>query len=113
MNIDGFLKQTAVHWANPTYGGFGGRTFDDPAEIDVRWEDRQELFVDANGQEVRSSAVVYANTDLAVGEYLKLGELTDLESNDAPEANTGCYEIRGYAKTPSVDGTLFLRKAWL
>ena len=109
------LKQTAVHWGNPSSDGFGGRTFDDAVELDVRWQDRQELFVDAQGREQTSRAVVYVATDLSVGGYLYLGELADLSSAEEGDPLTvaTAYEIRAISKTPDIGADRFARKVWL
>ena len=109
------LKQTAVYWGNPSSDGYGGRTFDDAVEMDVRWQDRQELFVDAQGREQTSRAVVYVATDLIIGGYLYLGELTDLSSAEEgdPLAVAAAYEIRAISKTPDIGASRFARKVWL
>jgi hypothetical protein len=110
------LKQTAVYWASPTPDGFGGATFTTGAEIACRWEDKDELFVDRAGQEVRSHAMVYVGQDLDDGGYLYLGDLDDLSSAEEadPLTVTGAYEIRSFQKSPRLKAaTEFLRKATL
>ena len=113
--VAGKLKQTAVYWGNPQSNGIGGRTFDEAVEIDVRWEQKQELFIDAAGQETRSNAVVYADQDVDMGGYLFLGELTDLSSIEEgdPLAVDGAYEVRGFGSTPNLKADQSLRKIWL
>lgn len=109
------LKQTAVYWANPRSDGTGGRTFDEAAEINVRWEEKQELFIDRSGQEVRSQAVVFVGQDVDMGGYLYLGRLADLSSaeEDDPLSIATAYEIRGTQKIPSIKAMCFMRKIWL
>ena len=109
------LKQTAVYWGNPASDGYGGRTFDDAVEMNVRWQDRQELFVDAQGREQTSRAVVYVATDLAIGGYLYLGTLADLSSAEEgdPLSVSTAYEIRSISKTPDIGADRFARKLWL
>lgn len=104
-----------MYWANPQSDGFGGRIFDEPVEIEVRWEDRQELFIDANGQEVRSRSVVYLGQDINIGGYLYLGSLSGLSSDEEsnPLSVSAAYEIRGYQKVPNLKTEQFLRKVWL
>jgi hypothetical protein len=109
-------KQKAVYWGSPVASGFGGYDFDDPVEIKVRWEVRQELFIDMNGKEVRSQAVAYVGQDVDMGGYLFLGELDDLDSTViVPEdVTTGrVYEIRGFSKSPTLGGTKYVRKVWM
>jgi len=109
------LRQTAVYWGNPQSDGAGGRTFDDPVEISIRWEERQELFIDANGQESTSKAVVYLGEDVNIGGYLYLGDFNDLSSAEEGDPLTvgGACEIRSFQKLPSIKADRFLRKAWL
>lgn len=113
--LSGQLNQKAVYWANPVNDGYGGRSFDDAIEIDVRWEDRQELFIDASGEEVRSRSVVYVAIDMSSGEYLYLGILAGLSSTEEgdPLTVSSAYAIRAFRKIPNVAGDVFVRKAWL
>lgn len=109
------LNQTAVYWGNPQSDGYGGRTFDDAVEVAVRWQDRQEMFIDMQGREQTSRAVVYVATDLAIGGYLYLGELADLSSAEEgdPLAISTAYEIRAFSKSPDIGADKFARKLWL
>lgn len=109
------LNQTAVYWDNPTNDGYGGRTFDDPAEVDCRWEERKELFIDTTGQEQQSSAIVYVSEDVVVGGYLFLGDLGDLSSGEEadPQTAENTYEIRGFNKSPDKKADDFMRKVYL
>lgn len=111
----GSLKQTAVYWGTPVSTGAGGRTFADAVELDVRWEERHDMFIDAQGQEKQSSAVVFVDQDVDIGGYLFLGDLDDLSSGEEgdPMTVSGAYEIRQFDKIPDSKGTSFLRKAWL
>ena len=112
------LKQTAVWWANPVNDGYGVLTFDDPAELSCRWEQRQELYVDAFGQDRRSQAVVYVypSSTVDVGDWLLLGDFDDVTSSQEADPQTisaGAYEVRKVGHSPSVRGTLTTRKLWL
>lgn len=113
--LENQLKQAAVYWGNPSSDGYGGRTFDDPVEINVRWSDRQEMFVDTQAREQVSRAVVYVATDLVIGGYLYLGALADLSSAEEgdPLSISTAYEIRSISKTPDIGADRFARKVWL
>ena len=115
LMLENQLKQAAVFWGNPRSDGYGGRTFDDPVEIDVRWADRQEMFVDTQKREQISRAVVHTATDLVVGGYLYLGTLADLSSAEEgdPLSISAAYEIRAFSKTPNIRADQFVRKVWL
>jgi hypothetical protein len=107
------LKQKAVYWANPVPDGYGGSTFDSPAEIDCRWEDSNELFLNDKGENVPSNSKVFVNQDMTVGEYLFLGELTELDSHQDPERQNGAYRIKSFQKTPGLRAKQYIRKAIL
>ena len=109
------LNQVAVYWGNPVNDGQGGRTFDNPVEIAVRWEQKQELFIDGNGQEVRSMAVVYLAQSVVLDGFLYLGVLNDISSAEEADPMTisNAFAIRGYQSIPNVRATKFLRRAWL
>lgn len=112
--ITHWLKQTAVYWGNPTYTATGGRTFDDPVELDCRWEQRSDMFRDAQGNEVHSNAIVFVNSDVVVGGWLYLGELDDLSSSEEADPQTvdDAYEIRRFDKIPDYSGT-YVRQVYL
>ncbi|MHA1809367.1 MAG: hypothetical protein ACTSYH_03540 [Candidatus Heimdallarchaeaceae archaeon] len=109
------LGQTAVYWGSPTVNGWGTTTFDDPVEIDVRWEERQELFIDVDGNEVRSRAIVYAEQDVDLDGYLYLGDLDDLGSAEEadPTQVSGAWSVRRFDKFPDFRNTFYIRKIWL
>jgi hypothetical protein len=108
------LKQTVVYWGNPVNDGLGAFTFDDPVEISARWEDRQQMFKNAQGQDELSKAVVYLGQDVQIGGYLYLGTLDDMSSS-APEPGdvTTALQIQGLTKVPGIKGTTYLRKVWV
>ena len=91
------LKQDAVYWG-PGVGdddGFGNRTFAAPIAIKVRWEDKQQLALSADGEEFMSIATVYVDRELANQGWLFLGLLVDLpSSNGDPKDVTDAWEIR-------------------
>jgi len=86
------LNQTATYWANPVKDGYGGNTFTAPTTIDCRWSDTQELFIDAQGEEKLSRALVHVGQDLVPGEFLYLGTSTEANPKDVD----GAWEIKGW-----------------
>ena len=76
------LLQTLTYWGTPVSNGRGGFTYDAPVNIDGRWEDRQELFIDGNKRDVRSQAVAFVDQDVDVDGYLALGDWTDSAYDD-------------------------------
>jgi hypothetical protein len=82
MGIQSFivskLNQTAVYWGNPQKDGYGGFTYDDPVEIDCRWEDMTQVVRSLNGEEFISRGEVFVNTVLEENGLLYLGTIDDL-----------------------------------
>lgn len=114
--FEDMLTQTIVYWALDKPDGRGGYLFDSPVEITGRWEDRQEKFVDANGEEVISKSIIFLNQDVTINGWLYLGEFSDLSSGelaDPGEIEGPAGIIRQVKKTSSIDGTEFLREAIL
>jgi len=113
-------KQKAVYWALRS-AETGGADWDDyghpqytaPVEIDCRWEEKSVEFIDPDGTQLISRAVVYVDRDMRVGEMLWLGTLIDVPTPDDPPANTGAGEIRQYEKLPTLRATQFLRTVYL
>ena len=112
---DRLLRQTIVHWANPVPDGQGGHSYDSPVEIDGRWEDKNEKFTSATGQELVSRSVVFVDRDISPDEYLYLGELADFDSSEAevPENIDWAYIVKAFSKVPNIRGNVFERKVWL
>jgi hypothetical protein len=106
-------KQTAVYWAPIGYDNTGHPEWDDPIEIDCRWEDVTEEFIDPTGTRFFSTAKVYVDQDVELGGVLMLGELDDLESGSDPKANEGAWEIKRFEKLPNLRNTENLRTALL
>ena len=57
-----------------TPDGLGGFTYSTTVTMRGRWEDRNVQFREPNGNEVTSTAIVYTESDVGVGDYLVLGD---------------------------------------
>lgn len=103
------FPQDATYWGTPVTNGYGGQTFGAPAAIKVRWEDKNEEFVDEAGNRRLSQAVVYSEVDMETGGWLLLGT----SAGSDPTVVDGALPIQKYSKTPDLRASRFLRKAWL
>ena len=103
------FPQTATYWSPSGVDGFGKQTFSAPQQIDVRWQERQELFVNAEGENDVSRAAVYCNQLVEKGGYLFLGS----ESSMDPESVTEAFRIKALSRSPNITATRELIKAWL
>jgi len=110
-----FLKQTAVLWKTPVPGQFGKYTFDAGIEINVRWEEKMVRIRNDKNIEILSRAEVMLDTEIEVGEYLYLGTLDLLSSQQQldPLLINNAYKIVSREKTPNIRATDFVRVAWL
>lgn len=104
--------EKAVYWQFTGNDGFGGRTFASAVEIDCRWDLRQEQFIDAEGEETVSLAVVQVDRAMEVGSYLWRGSLTGSEPAD-PTGYADAWPIRQYGETPKLNYAEVLYRAWL
>jgi len=100
------LNQKATYWTTEP-DGYGGYTYVNQGTIQCRWEDKSELFRDAEGNEVMSNAEVFVNQTLEVEGYLYKGEsVASSPPNDA-------RQIRQFHEIPSIDARISEYKAWL
>jgi hypothetical protein len=105
------FPQTATLWTKSTNDGFGGTSFGSPSSLAVRWEDERVRFIDADGQETVSRALVWFKDADAVleGDFLYLGTST----STTPQSLTGAHEVRRVEVTPSLSANEYERIAYL
>ena len=116
------LKQTAVYWP-PGSEASGGSDFDDygkplygaAVEISCRWEDVSVEYIDAQGTNRTSNAIVYTSIDVKPRGVLLLAALASLAGSQLtdPKSNDGAWEIRRFDKLPTLRATKNLRTAYL
>ena len=113
--FSGHRKDDAVYWGSPVSDGGGGRSFDDAVAVKVRWEDKQELFIDADGEEQTFAAVVLVGQDMDLGGYLYLGTIASLSSAEEadPFELKGARKIRARSKVANLKNTKCVAKVWL
>lgn len=108
-----YMKQDAVYWPANGVDEFGKPTWGSPEAIRCRWDDKQETFVNANGDEEVSRARVMVDRDIAAKSVLFLGTLDDVTDVENPKENEGAWEVRLTMKTPDRKGRRFLREVFL
>ena len=124
--ISRMRKQNAIYWPPAAPDDFGQVGYGQIVELvladgvnsRVRWEDRVDEFVAANGTTMTSSAVVYVPAlpgggEVAVGGFLWLGSRRDLTDEAAPARNPGAFEVRRVDKMPNLKATEYLRAVYL
>lgn len=105
------LNQDVTHWPVTGTDAYGGFTFGTPVLLRGRWEQKQELFITPDIEEVLSTAICYLNTDINVGDYLAEGDLT--ATADPTTIHGSAYRVRNYSKVTDLRALNALRKAWL
>lgn len=112
--LDRMMKyQTAVVWPTNGFDGNGQPTYNDPIEVNCRWEDKQEEFISKDLVRQLSVAIVYVDRDILVGSMIRLGQLTDLTDQSIPKNNTRTFEVRSFDSSPNFRHNQNLRKAYL
>lgn len=103
------LTQTATLWEVDGSDSAGDPAFSSgsPQAITVRWEDRTELFLGADGEERRAQAVIYLSVDVDLGDYLFLGTSVAVD----PRTVTDAFVVKNFRKTPDLRGKNFERRA--
>lgn len=107
------MKQKAVYWPPSELDDFGKPTWGTAVEIDCRWEDVQEQFINSNGETALSRAKLIVDRDLENKGVLWLGELDDVVDINDPKDNPNAWEILRFMKTPDFKGRRYLREVLL
>ena len=111
--INRMRKQDAVYWPFVSVNEFGVKAVGSPVAIRCRWEDRNEEFLDANGERQMSMAIVYVDRDAPVGGVLMLGTTADITDAVNIKENAGAFEIRRFDNLPDIKANEFLKTAYL
>ena len=111
--ITRMMKQAGVWWKQKDTNEDGSPVFESPIQIECRWEDIHEEFIDAKGDKKMSDSVVYVDRDMTVGDVLLLGTLTWQHRRSNPLELAGAYEVKNWEKLPNLRNTEYLRTAIL
>ncbi len=101
MSPSRHMHDDVTHWPVTGSDGFGGFTFGTVVKFKGRWEDKNELFIDINGEQATSSAVVYVPSEVPAGDYLALGDKT---ADADPTTIDGPFRVRAYQRSTSLSG---------
>lgn len=104
------LNQDVTHWPVSGSDGYGGFTFGTVALLRARWEERSELFIDFDLEEVASKAIAYIPIDVTNGDYMALGDHTTTAD---PTTLPAASRVRNFGKVTDLAGLDVLRKVWL
>lgn len=114
MGIVRNLRQDVTLWPIEGTDGFGGFMFGEPVLRKGRWEDKAELFINQDAEEVLSKSIVYMMDDVESGDYLALGDFASEEVLVLdPGTLSGAFRIRNFSKVTDLSALQSLVKAWL
>ncbi len=102
------LLEEITYWALAGRDAFGAITYDTPIIIKARWEQTEVLFIDTQGQERRSEAIVYVDRDV-----VNLGKLFRGKSTVTNPDTIDAREIRSFKNIPLIDNSSAERRAFL
>ena len=111
MDILSKLRQKCVYWAPLGVTTTGAQTFDYPAELRCRWEEKDMLIIDGRGEEIRSSTQVYVENDVEIDGLLYYGLLDDIDGTEDPRLYA--MPIQSFKKLPDLRAEVYLRIAYL
>ncbi len=112
MGFERNLRDDVTHWPVTGSDGFGGFTYGNPVLLPGRWEDQSIQFVTDNMEEAISTAIVYLNTDVDVGDYLGFGDHATVPIAN-PTSLTTAHRIRQRHRTTDLRRMQSLRKVFL
>jgi hypothetical protein len=104
------LNQELTHWAVSGSDGFGGFTYAAPIVLEGRWEDKNELFISFDQEQVVSRAIVYLDADIDDGDFLALDDQT---ATADPGTLDTAFRVRMTGSVVDLRNTQTLYKAWL
>ncbi len=103
------LNESITYWDATGVDNFGDPTFASPISIKAKWEERTELFINAEGQEERSRSVIYVDSALISGGYLFRGISVVADPRSVDDA----YLIKDYRKISDFDNAIHERRVML
>ena len=103
------LHQKVTHWVSSSIDGSFDPSFDTTVALLGRWENRVIKFIDEQGAERDSKAIVYLSVDVSLGDYLFEGTSVAVD----PTAVDDAFEVRDFRTVPSVNNTNTERRAIL
>jgi len=98
INLSSKLNQTVTYWSQTGEDLFGKGTFASPIQLQARWEDVAEMFIDKTGQESVSKAKVFLAQDISLEGYLVQGTSAGTD----PTVVAGAQEVRQIKRTPDL-----------
>lgn len=103
------LRSRCTYWGPPLKNEFGDRTYPSPATLSCHWEEKAQLFIDRNGVQSHSHAIVLVESEVEIDGRLFFGE----SEEDNPDNETGSDTIRMVERVPTIRVDILTYKALL
>lgn len=100
--------QKAVLWARSGTDAYGQPKVSAAVEVMVRWNDKQRLVLDAQGNTVAMDATALILQDIDIGSILRLGALADL-----PASPDNLMEVKVFNSTPDLKARNYQKEVGL
>ena len=95
-------------WQRTGVNPWGDASFATPVPIKGHWQDKDEIFTGADGEQLVAASVVHVDRDLAVGDYILDGISTWVDPLGA-----GASRIEGWRRSKIPGETVYVRRAYL
>lgn len=110
-------RQRAVYWKRLSADPTGMPVFDNPVEIECRWErdmgsNKFEQMITPGGTSESIRSTVYVDRDMSTGDMLLDARLQDIDIGRTP-LELNALEIHGIASIPTLRATESLRIAYI
>lgn len=87
-------------WRKTAVDRYGVPTWEGPFYVNTRWEDKQTLYLNLEGREVRGDSNIYVEEDIVrIGDHVSLGVFTGSTPNDVSK------EVRNRRAISNLRGT--------
>lgn len=110
MFLDGGYNNVATYWEFTGEDGYGKNTYAAPVTLDTRWQDFSRQVIMLQDVQHQSRAEVWVQQSLVDNSYMALGDHTGVSN---PQDLDSAYLIKDIEEIPSIDGTTYIRKAYL
>lgn len=96
------MHQVLTRFVRTGLDMYGQPQFDAGTNVRCRWQDKQELTLDAQGEEFISQSIIYPAVKINNGDRVAKG---------TGQAVTNAKEVRSSQESPSLDGRMVIYKA--
>lgn len=104
--IDRMLIHTITVWSVSGHNGYGSPTFT-KSTTRGRWEDKQQLIKNLNGDQVMSTSTVFLESSVSPNDRLELGSTTTTTPSASAKA------VMNRRSVPSIKGNTTLYEVYL